>query len=266
MCVSGLDPTHCGRVQARAVIAVLIAAYNEASQLGRLLPLVPERVRGHEVMVAVASDGSTDDTVRVARDAGCGTVEATTNRGKGATLRMGIAAIEHLDYEVLALMDGDGQHDPADLEALVVPILEDRADLVVGSRYTNACGREQAPWNRYAVRCATTTVLDRLLGRRFSDPYCGFRAMSPATVALIDLEGDRYQSELEMLFAAAQHGLRVAEIPIAKVYGPGTSKMGARRGLLFGRLEVISQYAGAIIRRTVRLRKARHVSAPKVPL
>lgn len=249
------------------MIAVLIAAYDEGPRLRRILPLIPTRMHGHDVVVVVASDGSTDDTVAVAHTAGCRTVAADENRGKGATLRMGIAATDDLEYRVLVLMDGDGQHDPGDLEQLVAPVLDGSADMAVGSRYTNACGREQAPWNRYAVRCATTTLLRRILGRRFSDPYCGFRAMSRKTVGLIDLEGDRYQSELEMLFAAAQHGFRVVEVPIAKVYGPGTSKMGARKGALFGRIEVIGQYVGAIVRRSIRLRQSRRSGVdPRIPV
>jgi glycosyltransferase involved in cell wall biosynthesis len=240
------------------VIAVLIAAYDEGPQLERLLPYIPSAVDGHDVGVTVASDGSVDNTVAVAEAAGSRTVEAAQNRGKGATLRMGIAALSHLDYEVLVLMDGDGQHDPGDIEAMVAPVLDGTADLVLGSRFTAACGRESAPWNRYAVRYITVRLLSQLLHRRFSDPYCGFRAMSRDTVGLIDLEGDRYQSELEMLFAAIQHGLRVVEIPIAKIYGPGTTKMAAHRGALLGRVSVIGQYLGVIVRRSVRLRRARH--------
>lgn len=239
------------------MIVVLIAAYDEAAELRQLLPLIPTTLLGHEVVVTVASDGSTDGTAAVAVDAGCEVVESPVNRGKGATLRMGMAAIADVDYDVLVLMDGDGQHDPADLELLVRPILEGSSDMVVGSRYANACGREQAPWNRYAVRCATTTLLTRLLQRRFTDPYCGYRAMPRGTVDLMDLEGDRYQSELEMLFAATEHDLRVREVPIAKIYGPRTTKMGARRGALLGRVDVVGQYVGAITRRSLRLRRTR---------
>jgi glycosyltransferase involved in cell wall biosynthesis len=250
-----------------AMIAILIAAYNEAAELRRMLPLIPASLLGHGVVAMVASDGSTDGTVAVARDAGCRTVESCFNRGKGATLRMGIAALADTGYDVLVLMDGDGQHDPADLEQLVLPLLEGSADMVVGSRYTNACGREQAPWNRYAVRCATTTLLSRLLRRRFTDPYCGYRAMTRGTVDLMDLEGDRYQSELEMLFAATEHELDVREVPIAKIYGPHTTKMGARHGAVLGRIDVVGQYVGAIAKRSLRLRRTRlNSDHPQLPV
>jgi len=236
------------------VIVVLIAAYNEGASLRHLLPRIPAEILGQEIIVVVASDGSSDDTVAVAEVAGCRIVTSSENRGKGATLRMGMAAVEAYGYEALVLMDGDGQHDPDDLEAILAPVITGMADMTVGSRYADGCGRESAPWNRYAVRCVTTTLLTRLLGRRFSDPYCGFRALSRDTVDLVDLEGDRYQSELEMLFAAAKHELSVVEVPIAKVYGPDTSKMAARRGRVIGRLDVVSQYGYTMLTRTRRMR------------
>ena len=67
--------------------------------------------------------------------------------------------------------------------------------------------------------------------------------MTPAAVSCIELQGDRYESELEMIFCAVGHNLRVVETPIAKIYGPSTSKMGARYGKLFGRIDVVSRYA-----------------------
>ena len=237
------------------MICVLIAAYDEGESFRTLLPAIPKFVAGQPVVVVVASDGSTDDTVAVAEQHGCLTIDSPVNRGKGANMRRGISRAEDLPYDVLVFLDGDGQHDPADLERMVAPILDGSADLVVGSRYTDTEGRGNAPWNRYLVRCATATFLSRILDRRFTDPYCGYRAMSPRTVQTIELRGDRYQSELEMLFGSVEHGIEVTEIPIHKVYGPNTSKMSARRGPVLGRLEVIGQYLGTIVRETWRLRR-----------
>jgi glycosyltransferase involved in cell wall biosynthesis len=237
------------------MICVLIAAHDEGESFRSLLPAIPKSVAGQPVVVVVASDGSTDDTVAVAEQHGCLTIDSPVNRGKGANMRRGIARADDLAYDVLVFLDGDGQHDPGDLERMVAPILDGSADLVVGSRYTNAEGRGSAPWNRYLVRCATSTFLSRTLNRRFTDPYCGYRAMSPRAVQEIELRGDRYQSELEMLFGSVEHGIEVVEIPIRKVYGPNTSKMSARRGPVLGRLEVIGQYLGTIVRETWRLRR-----------
>ena len=237
------------------MICVLIAAYNEARSLSSLLPAIPARVAGHPTAVVVGSDGSTDATVAVAREHGCIVVESPVNRGKGANLRACIERASDLDYDVLVLLDADGQHDPEDLTRMVTPVLDGSADLVAGSRYTAERGRGVAPWNRYLVRCATTLLLGRLLGRSFADPYCGYRALSPRAVQTIELKGDRYQSELEMLFATVVHDLEVEEVAIHKVYGRNTSKMGVRRGALLGRLEVIGQYVGAIVAGMAQLRR-----------
>jgi glycosyltransferase involved in cell wall biosynthesis len=238
------------------MICVVIAAYNEAQSLTTLLPAIPERLAGHPVTVIVGSDGSTDATAAVAREHGCIVVESLVNRGKGANLRACLDRAAELDYDVIVFLDADGQHDPNDLGRMVDPVLNADVDLVAGSRYTGERGRGTAPWNRYLVRCATTELLARLLGRRFTDPYCGYRALSPHAVETIELKGDRYQSELEMLFGTVEHRLTVEEVAIHKVYGPNTSKMGARRGAFFGRIEVIGQYTGAIVAGARNLRKS----------
>lgn len=244
------------------MICVLIAAYNEAPSLASLLPAIPKTVAGHATTIVLGSDGSTDATVAVAREHGCIVVESPVNRGKGANLRAGMDRASELDYDVLVLLDADGQHDPEDLSRIAAPVLHGDADLVVGSRYTAEHGRGIAPWNRYLVRCATTRLLGRLLGRTFTDPYCGYRALSPLAAQTIELKGDRYQSELEMLFATVVHDLDVEEVAIRKVYGTNTSKMGARRGALLGRLEVIGQYTGAIVAGMAQLRRAERRTRP----
>ena len=149
--------------------------------------------------------------------------------------RHAVETIRGVGFDALVLMDGDGQHDPSDLADLTRPVLEGTADLVIGSHYLYNPGREIAPWNRYAVRCASNILLRRLLPFRVTDPYSRLRAMAPHAVSSIESRGDRYESELEMLFSIKRYGLRVEEIPIRKVYGPDMSKMGSRYDPFNGR-------------------------------
>ncbi|MEN8040407.1 MAG: glycosyltransferase family 2 protein [Actinomycetota bacterium] len=235
------------------MIIVLIAAYNEELGLSELLPRLPRLVNDHAVEVLVVSDGSTDGTVDVAMENGCRTIEIEDNRGKGAALKTGLEAIRGEAYDVVVLMDADGQHDPAQLPAITAEVLSGTADLVIGSRYKQRSGRGNAPWNRYVVRCATRGLLDVILSAKVTDPFCGYRAISPDAARCIRLQGDRYESELEMLFCAERAGLRVAEIPIPKIYGPNTSKMAVRHGAVLGRLDVVARYAYTIVRETALL-------------
>jgi glycosyltransferase involved in cell wall biosynthesis len=237
------------------MIIVLMAAFNEEKALVDLLPRIPRRLSGHRVRVLVLSDGSTDRTAIVARDLGVDVLEFDENRGKGAVLRSGLDAIVDEPYQALVLMDADGQHDPQQLPELVAPVLGDLADVVVGSRYMHDAGRRDTPWNRYAVRCTAQAVLGVLLSSTATDPFSGYRCLAPHAVEHLDLRGDRYESELEMLFCAERNALRVTEVPVPRIYGPETSKMNARHGALIGRVDVVYRYTTTIIREAYRLNR-----------
>jgi glycosyltransferase involved in cell wall biosynthesis len=239
------------------MIIVLMAAYNEESSLREVLTRMPNEVDGHAVCTVVLSDGSTDRTADIARELGSGVVEFEENRGKGAVLKSGLAAIAGDPCSALVFMDADGQHDPSQLEELVSPVVDGSADVVVGSRYMVDGGRGNAPWNRYAVRWTIQRALGLLLTTSVTDPFSGYRCLGPQAASYVELHGDRYESELEMLLCADRHALKLIEVPIPKVYGHGTSKMGSRHGSIVGRLDVVSRYVFTIIRESVRSRSAR---------
>lgn len=236
-------------------ICVIIPALNEAGSLRGLLPRIPERLLGQPTRVIVVSDGSTDGTERVARLAGVGVLSLPANRGKAEALRAGLDEAVREGAGLVVTMDADGQHDPAYLEDLLGPVALGRWDISIGSRYLRSPGLGSTPINRYLVRRATISWLRRVLGRHHSDPYSGYRCFSREALERIAMGGDGYQCELEQLFDAAAHGLRIVEIPVPRRYGRGTTKMGARRGRLLGRIGVVWQYVCTIRRRSRELRR-----------
>jgi len=244
------------------VIAVVIPAFDEADRLRTLLPRIPAFLFGVPVQVIVVSDGSTDGTDAVALDHGAVLVRLPKHRGKGAALRAGLARAADLGPAQLVTMDADGQHDPADLERLVQPVMAAECALAAGSRFLSGSSRGPAPLNRYLVRKALVAALRATLGRTYTDPCCGYRCFSAQAAQAIRLRGDHYQSELETLFEAAIHGLSVMEVPVRADYPAGCSKMGARVGRPAGRVWVISQYAATIARKTRELRRAHPAARP----
>ncbi len=244
------------------MIAVVVPAFNEADRLRTLLPRIPACLFGAPVRVIVVSDGSTDGTEAVALDHGAVLVHLPRHRGKGAALRAGFAQAMELGPSQLVTMDADGQHDPADLERLVQPVMSDECALAVGSRFLSDPSRGPAPLNRYLVRKALVAALRATLGCTYTDPCCGYRCFSFQALQAIRLQGDHYQSELEALFEAAIHGLSVMEVPVRADYPPGCSKMGARFGRLAGRVWVISQYVSTIARKNRELRRAYAMARP----
>lgn len=244
------------------MIAVVVPAFNEADRLQALLPRVPALLCGVPVQVIVVSDGCTDGTDAVALGHGAVLVRLPQRRGKGAALRAGLARAMELGPSLLVTMDGDGQHDPADLERLVQPVMAGECALAIGNRFGTGPSRGPAPLNRYLVRKALVTALRATVGRTYTDPCCGYRCFSAEAAQAIRLRGDHYQSELEQLFEAAVHGLSVAEVPVRADYPAGCSKMGARFGPLAGRVQVISQYAATIARKTRELQQAHPAARP----
>lgn len=242
------------------MIRLIIPAFNEAGALESLLPRLPVTLAGREVVPLVVSDGSTDETVVVARAAGVETIALSPNRGKGTAVRAALQAIDSREWDVAVIMDGDGQHDPADLEALVDPLVSGLAEIAIGSRYATDERRGTTPRNRYAVRWTTVAVLEKILGTHYSDPYCGFRAFTRDALQRVEFCGDRYEGELEVLFDACRCDITVVEVPIKKIYGSGMSKMSASGGKLLGRLRVIGQYLSTIVRKTRELRAVRSKS------
>ena len=230
------------------MITVLIAAFNEEQPLASILPRIPEEVNGQPARVIVVDDGSTDRTAEVADAAGCQTIRLGQNRGKGAALKAGISAVDRSSRDALVLMDGDGQHDPADIPRIAGPVLDGTADMVVGSRYVHNGGRGSTPWNRYIVRAVTVRILRLIIHIDVSDPFSGFRCVSADMLDCLELQGDRYESELEMAFCAARSPHPIVELPIDRVYGPRTSKMGSRLGPILGRVDVVRGYGATILR------------------
>lgn len=229
-------------------IGVVMPAFEEERHISRVLAGVPSEILGHDVVVIVVDDGSTDRTAGIARRAGAEVIELGANQGKGMALRAGMKALAAHDPAATVWMDSDGQHAGSAIDDLVAPILDATADLVVGSRYLGDDHPHRAPLNRRMVRRICIAAI-RLIGQcAITDPFSGFRAFSPRAVDVVDLVGDRYESELESCFSVGAAGFTVMEVPIPRIYGPHTSKMTHGTSPLRGRWRVLSGYGRTMYR------------------
>ena len=156
-------------------------------------------------------DGSADATAELARSHGALVLRHPINLGYGAALQTGYKYALRRGAALVAQMDADGQHDPADLPQLIAPVLRDEADLVIGSRFLGA-GNYRMGLIRNAGR-ALFRGIARLAGLRVTDPTSGFQALGPRVLAL-------YASELvfpsdfpdvDVLLSAHRRGIRIAE-------------------------------------------------------
>jgi glycosyl transferase family 2 len=213
-----------------APVVVVIAAYNEAGGIGAVLENMPRTCADLPVDVLVVVDGATDDTAETARQHGAFVCVAPSNRGQGAALRLGYHLAADGGAQYVVTTDADGQYDNDELDVLLQPILDDRADFVTGSR---RLGAEEADSRLRWVGVRVFAVLASILTRRkLTDTSFGFRAMRAELATAVTLREPQYQSS-ELLIGALAIGARVVELPMTmRRRGDGNSKKGP--GLVYG--------------------------------
>lgn len=219
-------------------VVALIAAYNEARFIGSVVI----GARAFVDAVIVVDDGSADNTRRIAESAGAHVVSMAQNGGKGAALQQGLKfVLERFGHCAIVLLDGDGQHDPNEIPAIVQPILTNEADMVVGSRFLEV--RSQIPWWRQIGQHSLTLVTNVASGAPLTDSQSGFRAISSRAAQRFSFTGKGFSVESEMQFAAREQGLRVREVSITCVYEEPPKRNPVKHGLqvLDGILRMVLQ-------------------------
>jgi len=206
----------------RPLVSVVIPAFNEAAVVG---PVVA-RVRDRFPCVVVVDDGSTDGTGAICRATGAAVVTHAVNRGTGAALATGIAWALRRGADVIVTFDGDGQHRVEDLDPLIAPILEGRADVALGSRFLSSASR--IPAGRRLILKAAVRFTRALAGIRVTDTHNGLRAMSRYAATQIEIHQDRMAHASEILNEIGRLKLRFCEVPIEITYTHYSRRKGQR--------------------------------------
>ena len=210
-------------------IIVIIPAYNEEKAIKSVVKCA---LKYGDVLVV--DDGSTDSTYNFAKNAGAKIVKHEENMGKGAAIKSGIKEALNNDYDVLTLLDGDGQHDP-DCIPLFISNMGGN-ELVIGSRFKNGNPENMPVWRKLSNKI-TTNFMGFITGYKLTDSQSGFRAISYAAAGLfLDIKYDDYVYESEMLYRAYEHKIKVGEAPVPCTYGDETSyvtKVHALKYVLF---------------------------------
>ena len=195
-------------------VAIVIPAYQAAATVASVV------TKARAVApVYLVDDGSTDGTGDVGRGTGATLLTHTANRGKGAALATGIAAALAAGAEVMVTLDADGQHPPTEIPRLLTPIVDGRADLVLGARERSAAmplGRRFTNW--ISARLAT-----RIAGQGVADAQTGFRAFTRSVAERVRPAEDRYEYETAFLLGACDAGFRVTCVAIPTIYAGAES-------------------------------------------
>jgi glycosyltransferase involved in cell wall biosynthesis len=206
---------HTLRARANAVdrtVVVAIPAYNEDRYIGSLVL----KLRAQSRQVLVIDDGSGDATAEIAEAAGATVIRHPHNMGKTAAVETAFDQARHMGADALVLLDGDSQHDPAEIDALVEPIFSNGADMVVGSRFAGV--RSVIPRWRVAGQHALTLATNIGSGLHLTDTESGYRAFSRRALEEMRFNARGFALEPATQFEAKARGWSVVEVPISVHY------------------------------------------------
>jgi glycosyltransferase involved in cell wall biosynthesis len=190
----------------------VVPAYDEEGAIAGVV----EGIRAFDpsIDVVVVDDGSTDSTAAVAVSAGAAVVRLPFNLGIGGAVQTGFRyALEH-GYEVAVRLDGDGQHDPAELPKLLAPLERGEADVVTGSRFQDTEDEYRPPLARRLGITWFATLVSLLARQRVTDTTSGFQALNERGIALFARDYPSDYPEVEATVLVLKHRLRLVEVPV----------------------------------------------------
>ena len=194
-------------------IGLLIPAFNEEENIGPVLESVP----GYIDRIIVIDDGSADNTSEIALKHGASVIRHKRNRGVGASFNTGIRAMLKTDVDVMVNMDADGQFNSGDIEKLIAPIIENKADFVTASRFMETSLIPKMPkikkWGNYRM----SKLISWLTGHKVYDVSWGFRAYKREVLYKMNLFGTFTYTQ-ETFIDLAFKNVDIIEVPV-KVLG-----------------------------------------------
>lgn len=193
-------------------IVAIVPAFNEAGAIGGVVDAIRAADAAYDVVVI--DDGSRDETGVIARSRGAAVVTLPYNMGIGSTVQTGFKYALENGYETAVRLDGDGQHDPAELEKLLGPIVRGEADIVTGSRFVEGSGEYRPPLARRIGIIWFARVVSLLTRQRVTDTTSGFQALNRKGIALFADDYPNDYPEVEATVLVFKHRLRLVEVPV----------------------------------------------------
>jgi glycosyltransferase involved in cell wall biosynthesis len=216
-------------------VLVVMPAYNAARTLCDTWQAIPPDTI-HEVLLV--DDGSSDDTLEVARTLPIRTISLPHNVGYGGNQKTCYLEALRLGADVVVMLHPDGQYDPVLLPELITPIVEGRADLVLGSRMLTPGGARSGgmPLYRYVANKVLTAIENLALNRRFSELHTGYRAYSRSFLETIPFmrNSDNFVFDTQLIAQAVAFDQRVVEVPIHTRYHADASSTSMKANVVYG--------------------------------
>lgn len=195
-------------------LVVQIPALNEEKTIADVIRGIPRSIPGISALdIVVVDDGSSDRTAEIAEQNRAVVVRHEKTRGVGAAFRSGIEQSAELGADIVVTIDADGQFDPLDIQKLAEPIVRGQADFVTASRFKDEALSPEMPWVKRWGNDFMARWISSLVGHRFHDVSCGFRAYSKNAYLRLILLGDfTYTHETFLNLAFSR--VRIQEVPV----------------------------------------------------
>jgi glycosyltransferase involved in cell wall biosynthesis len=234
---------------ARLRRVAVVPALNEEANVGRVIDELRAVDPGMEIVVV--DDSSIDATAAVVEARGAHLVRLPFNLGIGGAVQTGYRyAFEH-GFDLAVQVDGDGQHDPTQLPLILAPLLDDEADVVVGSRFSGDGPYRSTRTRRIGIRIFAR-IVSAVVGQRVTDTTSGFRAINRKAIALFAADYPHDYPEVEATVMCVKHKLRLKEVPVAmRERGGGRSSITAARSIYYMAKVLLAIFVGLFRRYAV---------------
>jgi hypothetical protein len=192
-------------------VLIIIPAFNEEKSIRGVI----ENTKKHmpDADIVVINDGSTDNTSYEAKICGVVVIDLIFNIGIGGAMQTGYKYANYNNYDIAIQLDGDGQHDPVYIKDLLSPILENRSDMVIGSRYLTRTLYKSKITRRIGM-IFFSKIVSFLTGKKITDPTSGFRAVNKAIINYFSYTYPSDYPEVDVLVRLNNHNFHTIEVSV----------------------------------------------------
>ena len=201
-------------------LIIYLPTFNESENIQKVLSSLPRQLdQIDQIQYLVVDDGSTDNTAALARSCGAQIISHGRNRGVGAAFQSAVQYALENKADILVGIDADGQFDSREIPELIRPILNDKAQLVIGNRFSSGMPKNM-PRIKYWGNQVVAKLISSFSNQTFTDVSCGFRAFSREALFRLNIFA-QFTYTHETILSMAYQGQRVVEHPITVTYHPG---------------------------------------------